>query len=117
MKVLKGRNEPAPTGLQTTALGPKAEEFAPNKLGEAAHDAQAEQRVKLIFTTAPTTRWRVSVMLSEALLVPGVARARWLLELITVKAGACAEGPPQRSLQWPFSFRSRGPSNVNRVPV
>ncbi|TBA34739.1 hypothetical protein ELH63_29605 (plasmid) [Rhizobium ruizarguesonis] len=47
---------------------------------------------------------------------PGVARARWLLELMTVKAGACAEAP-QRSLQLPFSFRSRGPSNVNRVPV
>lgn len=31
----------------------------------------------------------------------------WLWELMTVKAGARAEGPPQRSLQLPFSFRSR----------
>ncbi|QIO43080.1 damage-inducible mutagenesis protein [Rhizobium leguminosarum bv. trifolii] len=41
--------------------------------------------------TASTTRWRVSVMASEALPVPGVGRARWLLELMRVKAGECAE--------------------------
>ncbi|NTF53151.1 ImuA family protein [Rhizobium rhizogenes] len=41
--------------------------------------------------TASTTRWRVSVMPSEDLPVPGVGRAQWLLELMRVKAGECAE--------------------------
>lgn len=41
--------------------------------------------------TASTTRWRVSVLPSEALPVPGVGRARWLLELMRVRAGECAE--------------------------
>jgi protein ImuA len=41
--------------------------------------------------TAAATRWRVSVMPSETLPVAGVGRARWLLELIRVKAGECAE--------------------------
>jgi len=41
--------------------------------------------------TASTTRWRVSVMPSKELPVPGVGRARWFLELMRVKAGECAE--------------------------
>lgn len=41
--------------------------------------------------TASTTRWRVSVLPSEELPVPGIGRARWLLELMRVKAGECAE--------------------------
>jgi protein ImuA len=41
--------------------------------------------------TAATTRWRVSVLPSEVLPVPGVGRARWFLELMRVKAGECAE--------------------------
>jgi protein ImuA len=41
--------------------------------------------------TAATTRWRVSVLPSEKLPVPGVGRARWLLELMRVKAGECAD--------------------------
>jgi protein ImuA len=41
--------------------------------------------------TASTTRWRVSVRPSEELPVPGVGRPRWLLELMRVKAGECAE--------------------------
>ncbi|NLS20743.1 damage-inducible mutagenesis protein [Rhizobium sp. P40RR-XXII] len=41
--------------------------------------------------TASTTRWRVSVLPSEELPVPGVGRPRWLLELMRVKAGECAE--------------------------
>lgn len=41
--------------------------------------------------TASTTRWRVSVMPSEDLPVPGVGRARWLLELMRSRAGECAE--------------------------
>ncbi len=41
--------------------------------------------------TASTTRWRVSVMPSEELPVPGVGRARWFVELMRVKAGECAE--------------------------
>ncbi|MFP3547298.1 damage-inducible mutagenesis protein, partial [Rhizobium sp. SIMBA_035] len=41
--------------------------------------------------TASTTRWRISVLPSEALPVAGVGRARWLAELIRVKAGECAE--------------------------
>ncbi|MBW9115684.1 ImuA family protein [Rhizobium cauense] len=41
--------------------------------------------------TASTTRWRVSVMPSQELPVPGVGRARWFLELMRVKAGECAE--------------------------
>lgn len=41
--------------------------------------------------TASTTRWRVSVMPSEELPVPGIGRARWLLELLRSRAGECAE--------------------------
>jgi protein ImuA len=41
--------------------------------------------------TASTTRWRVSVMPSEELPVPGVGSAQWFLELMRVKAGECAE--------------------------
>lgn len=41
--------------------------------------------------TASTTRWRVSVLPSEELPVPGVGRERWFLELMRVKAGECAE--------------------------
>ncbi len=41
--------------------------------------------------TASTSRWRVSVMPSEELPVPGVGRSQWLLELMRVKAGECAE--------------------------
>lgn len=41
--------------------------------------------------TASTTRWRISVLPSEPLPVPGVGRARWLAELMRVKAGECAE--------------------------
>ncbi|MDW5312964.1 ImuA family protein [Rhizobium sp. PL01] len=41
--------------------------------------------------TASTTRWRVSVMPSEELPVPGVGRGQWLLELMRSRAGECAE--------------------------
>jgi protein ImuA len=41
--------------------------------------------------TAASTRWRVSVLPSEPLPVPGIGRARWFLELLRVKAGECAE--------------------------
>ncbi|MGB8291597.1 MAG: ImuA family protein [Rhizobium ruizarguesonis] len=41
--------------------------------------------------TAAVTRWRVSVMPSEEMPVPGVGRARWLLELMRSRAGECAE--------------------------
>ncbi|WP_025661816.1 ImuA family protein [Rhizobium sp. IBUN] len=41
--------------------------------------------------SASTTRWRVSVVPSEELPVPGVGRPRWFLELMRVKPGECAE--------------------------
>ncbi|MFB2553518.1 ImuA family protein [Ensifer soli] len=41
--------------------------------------------------TASTTRWRISVLPSAPLPVAGVGRARWLAELMRVKAGECAE--------------------------
>lgn len=41
--------------------------------------------------TASTTRWRVSVLPSEPLPVVGVGRARWLAELMRVKAGESCE--------------------------
>ena len=41
--------------------------------------------------TASVTRWRVSVLPSEELPVPGVGRPRWLLELMRSRAGECAE--------------------------
>lgn len=41
--------------------------------------------------TASVTRWRVSVLPSVPLPVPGVGRARWLLELIRCRAGECAD--------------------------
>ena len=37
--------------------------------------------------TAAMTRWRVSVLPSAALPVPGVGRPRWLIELIRARAG------------------------------
>ncbi|GBQ33111.1 hypothetical protein AA12717_4121 [Gluconacetobacter sacchari DSM 12717] len=40
--------------------------------------------------TASVTRWRVSVLPSTALPVPGVGRARWRLELIRARAGEAA---------------------------
>ncbi|MGO4741438.1 ImuA family protein [Bosea sp. 2KB_26] len=42
-------------------------------------------------TTAAMTRWRVSVMPSAALPVPGVGRPRWLVELIRARAGDSAD--------------------------
>src|SRR5712672_3260628 len=41
--------------------------------------------------TASTTRWRVSALPSTSLPVPGVGRARWLLELIRCRAGESAD--------------------------
>ena len=41
--------------------------------------------------TAAVTRWRVSVLPSVPLPVPGVGRPRWLVELIRCRAGECAE--------------------------
>ncbi|ACB96369.1 ImuA family protein [Beijerinckia indica] len=41
--------------------------------------------------TAAVTRWRVSVLPSLPLPVPGVGRARWLVELIRCRAGETAE--------------------------
>ncbi|MBB3317612.1 MULTISPECIES: ImuA family protein [unclassified Rhizobium] len=41
--------------------------------------------------TASVTRWRVSVLPSAELPVPGVGRPRWLLELMRSRAGECAE--------------------------
>jgi protein ImuA len=41
--------------------------------------------------TASKTRWRVSVQPSVDLPVPGIGRPRWLLELMRVQAGECAE--------------------------
>lgn len=41
--------------------------------------------------TAASTRWRVSVLPSRPLPVPGVARHRWLVELIRVRAGESAD--------------------------
>lgn len=41
--------------------------------------------------TAATTRWRVSVLPSTPLPVPGVGRHRWLVELIRARAGERAD--------------------------
>ncbi len=41
--------------------------------------------------TASVTRWRVSVLPSAPLPVPGVGRARWLVELIRCRAGESAD--------------------------
>lgn len=41
--------------------------------------------------TAATTRWRVSVLPSTSLPVPGVGRHRWLVELIRARAGDSAD--------------------------
>jgi protein ImuA len=40
--------------------------------------------------TAATTRWRITAIPSSPLPVPGVGRARWLLELIRCRAGESA---------------------------
>ncbi|WP_265501301.1 ImuA family protein [Paracoccus beibuensis] len=39
--------------------------------------------------TASATRWRISVVPSAPLPVPGVGRARWLIELVRARAGEC----------------------------
>ena len=41
--------------------------------------------------TASVTRWRVTALPSAPLPVPGIGRARWLVELIRSRAGECAE--------------------------
>jgi len=41
--------------------------------------------------TAASTRWRVSVLPSRPLPVPGVGRPRWLVELIRARAGESAD--------------------------
>jgi protein ImuA len=41
--------------------------------------------------TAAVTRWRVSVLPSAPLPVPGVGRPRWLVELIRARAGESAD--------------------------
>ncbi|MBB2974364.1 ImuA family protein [Mesorhizobium sp. RMAD-H1] len=41
--------------------------------------------------TASVTRWRVSALPSTPLPVPGVGRARWLVELIRARAGESAD--------------------------
>jgi protein ImuA len=41
--------------------------------------------------TAAVTRWRVSALPSAPLPVPGVGRARWLVELMRVRGGESAE--------------------------
>lgn len=41
--------------------------------------------------TASVTRWRVSVLPSATLPVPGLARARWLVELIRSRTGESAD--------------------------
>jgi protein ImuA len=41
--------------------------------------------------TAASTRWRVSVLPSRPLPVPGIGRHRWLVELIRVRAGESAD--------------------------
>lgn len=41
--------------------------------------------------TAAMTRWRISALPSAPLPVPGVGRARWLVELLRVRGGAPAE--------------------------
>lgn len=40
--------------------------------------------------TASATRWRVTALPSVPLPVPGIDRARWLVELIRARAGECA---------------------------
>jgi protein ImuA len=41
--------------------------------------------------TAATTRWRISVLPSAPLPVPGVGRPRWLIELVRCRAGEGAD--------------------------
>jgi protein ImuA len=41
--------------------------------------------------TAAVTRWRVSVLPSAPLPVPGIGRPRWRLELIRCRGGECAD--------------------------
>ncbi|WP_327205795.1 ImuA family protein [Rhizobium beringeri] len=41
--------------------------------------------------TAATSRWRISVLPSDPLPVPGLGRARWLAELIRIRAGESAD--------------------------
>lgn len=70
--------------------------------------------------TASTTRWRVSVLPSEELPVPGVGRPRWLLELMRSRAGECAEfeiGACDDKGRIHLSTRSGDRSNTSRGSV
>ncbi|MDW9481850.1 damage-inducible mutagenesis protein [Sinorhizobium meliloti] len=64
--------------------------------------------------TASATKWRVSVLPSENLPVAGIGRARWLAELMRVKAGECTEfelgacDAKGRVCLLPFSYDRQG---------
>ena len=55
------------------------------------HLSRAGQKKRLkALESSPATRWRVTALPSSPLPVPGIGRARWLLELIRCRGGACA---------------------------
>lgn len=60
--------------------------------------------------TASVTRWRVSALPSEPLPVPGVGRARWLVELMRVRASESFDievnAPDQRGRMSPVHIES-----------
>ena len=71
--------------------------------------------------TASLTRWRVSARPSARLAVPGVGRARWLLELVRCRAGECADfeveacdGKGRLALSSPLADRSAAPQVARR---
>jgi protein ImuA len=49
------------------------------------------QAAEFVQPTAATTRWRIIVLPSTPLPVPGVGRARWRLELVRCRRGESAE--------------------------
>jgi protein ImuA len=71
--------------LQLAAEGSGVIGLALRRWGRQAEAAEFRQ------PTAATTRWRVNVLPSTPLPVPGVGRARWRLELLRCRRGESAE--------------------------
>jgi hypothetical protein len=60
------------------------------QLGRVRHRRVLFQGFAAGQPTAATTRWRITTLPSTPLPVPGVGRARWLVELIRCRAGDSA---------------------------
>src|SRR6266436_1413403 len=82
---LTQRDKPSSRRLQLAAEGSGAIGIALRRWRRQTEAADFGQ------PTAAMSRWRVSVLPSAPLPVPGIGRARWLVELIRCRAGESAD--------------------------